>query len=90
MVSSDLLDVVLGVVFAWFILSLVCSALGESFNWLTRVRSKLLWRSLSQLFDSGVKAADARLRTLVLELPKGGDDRRPTATTEDSAFSGRR
>lgn len=86
MVSSDLLDVVLGVVFAWFVLSLVCSALGESFNWLTRVRSKLLWRSLSQLFDSGINAADARLRTAVIkrqpEDHKDRKDLRPTPKPE--------
>lgn len=87
MVSSDLLDVVLGVVLAWFLLSLVTSLLGESLAWLTRARSKLLWQSLSQLFDAGIDAADARVRTMMWRIPGATDDLRPAATTAPTVAS---
>jgi hypothetical protein len=87
MFSSDLVDVVIGVVFAWFLLSLAVSAVNESFTWLTRARAKLLWNALGQLFDDGVAAADARLRSIAVQLPKGGRDIRPVATTEASNLS---
>jgi hypothetical protein len=89
MLSSDLIDVIIGVVFAWFLLSLVVSVVNESFAWATKARAKLLWRALGQMFDDGVEAADARLRTLVVELPRGSDDPRPMATTEPSKLSER-
>ncbi|HWC67393.1 MAG TPA: hypothetical protein VG478_04940 [Acidimicrobiales bacterium] len=89
MLSSDLIDVIIGVVFAWFLLSLVVSAVNESVAWATKARAKLLWRALGQMFSAGVDAADARLRTLVVELPRGTDDMRPMATTEPSALSSR-
>jgi hypothetical protein len=89
MLSSDLIDVIIGVVFAWFLLSLVVSAVNESFAWATKARAKLLWRALAQMFSAGVDAADARLRTIVVELPRGTDDMRPMATTEPSALSSR-
>lgn len=79
MISSELLDVVIGVVFAWFVLSLVVSLLGEAFAWAAKTRSKLLWRSVGQLFDQGVAAADARLRSLLVTSPFGRDDIRPGA-----------
>ena len=87
MFSSDLVDVVIGVVFAWFLLSLAVSAVNESFTWLTRARAKLLWNALGRLFDDGVAAADGRLRSIAVQLPKGGRDLRPVATTEASNLS---
>ena len=87
MLSSDLIDVIIGVVFAWFLLSLIVSAVNESFTWATKARSKLLWRALGQMFDNGVKAADARLRTIVVELPRGTEDVRPMATTAPSQLA---
>jgi hypothetical protein len=77
MISSELLDIVIGVVFAWFVLSLVVSVLGEAFAWAAKTRSKLLWRSVGQLFDQGLQAADARLRSLLVKSPLGLDDVRP-------------
>jgi hypothetical protein len=87
MLSSDLIDVIIGVVFAWFLLSLIVSAVNESFSWATKARSKLLWRALGQMFDNGVKAADARLRTIVVELPRSTEDVRPMATTAPSKLA---
>jgi hypothetical protein len=90
MVSSDLIDIVIGVVFAWFLLSLIVSFVGEAFTYLSKTRSKLLWRSLSQIFDSNVKAADGRLRSLLFRVPFGRDDIRPVAKTEPSFGSNKR
>jgi hypothetical protein len=80
-ISSDLLDVVIGVVFAWLILSLIISLVGEGITWAFKTRSKLLWRSLSQLFDAEVNPANGRVKTM-LERHKASEDRRPRSEAE--------
>jgi hypothetical protein len=87
MISSELIDVVIGLVFAWFLLSLVVSGVNEALAWATRTRAKLLWRGVGQLLSAQVEAADARLRTLLVTMPRGVDDMRPAAETEASALS---
>ena len=84
---SQVLEVVIGVVFVWFLLSMAVSAVNQAFAWLTRVRAKLLWHSLAGLFEQEVKAPDARLRTLFWRMPAGRDDHRPISDTEPSATS---
>jgi hypothetical protein len=84
---SQVLEVVIGVVFVWFLLSMAVSAVNQAFSWLTRVRAKLLWHSLAGLFEQEVKAPDARLRTLFWRMPAGRDDHRPISDTEPSATS---
>ncbi len=54
---SQVLEVVIGVVFVWFLLSMAVSAVNQAFSWLTRVRAKLLWHSLAGLFDAGGEGA---------------------------------
>ena len=49
--NSDVLDVVIGVVFVWFLLSSLLSVTNEGFSLLTRLRAKHLWLGLGRLFD---------------------------------------
>jgi hypothetical protein len=84
---TGLVEVAIGVVFVWFLLSLIISAVNEAFTWATRLRSKLLWQSLARLFESELKAPEARLRDLAVRLPGGKDDHRPTSSGDPSALS---
>ena len=51
MVDSDWLDIAIGVVFVWFLLALVVSAINEGLNRVLAIRAKHLWRSLEQMLD---------------------------------------
>lgn len=90
---SEVLDVAIGVVFVWFLLSIAVSAVNEAFSWLTRLRAKQLWRSLAGIVDGTVKP-QARLRDLFWRVPVGVADYRPTvplaAGTDRSALSEKR
>lgn len=91
MFDSGILDLVIGIVFVWLLLSVAVSAVNQAFAWVTRVRAKLLWRTLSEVVDAGVRAPDGRFRTVFWRTPLGRDDARPVATgQEPSTFSARR
>lgn len=60
MVASDVLAVVIGLVFAWFLLSLLVSAGNGAIAWLFQIKAKDLWRVLGGLANTAV--ADVRLR----------------------------
>jgi hypothetical protein len=72
MIQSDVLDVAIGVVFVWFVLSLVISLANESIGLLTRVRAKYLWHGISELIDGQVGGLPTRLRDALLKVPFGG------------------
>ena len=55
-----MLDVVIGLVFVWFLLSLAVSAVNETFAWLTRVRAKQLWQAVARVVDDKVAPAPLR------------------------------
>lgn len=85
MLSSDVLEVVIGLVFAWFLLSLVVSALNEGVNWALRIKAKHLWQVLSSL--GGLGASGISLRAAV--TPRSDDDPRPetgSSPGENSPF----
>lgn len=91
---SEVLDVAIGVVFVWFLLSVAVSAVNEAFAWMTRMRAKQLWRSLACIVDGTVKP-QARLRDLLWRVPVGIADYRPAVSPNDpgadhSALSARR
>ncbi|MGZ4693884.1 MAG: hypothetical protein ACXWCM_15440 [Acidimicrobiales bacterium] len=54
MVSSEWLDIAIGVVFVWFLLALVVSVVNESINRAFAFRAKNLWRTLEQMLDNNV------------------------------------
>ncbi len=76
MVDSDLLNLVIGVVFAWFLLSVAVSAINDGLAGLFRIRAKHLWRNLARLFD-GTIATPSRLRDWAWSIPLGRADHRP-------------
>lgn len=84
---SDVLELVIAVVFVWFLLSLAVSAVNEAFSWITRLRAKQLWRSLAGIVDATVKP-EARLRDIFFRVPFGLSDYRPKVVDGDeTAFS---
>ena len=68
---SDVLDVAIGLVLAWFLLSLAVSAVNESIAWLLRARAKVLWRALGRLFTD--VDLTGKFSSLVLKLPDSAD-----------------
>jgi hypothetical protein len=88
--ASDVLDVVIGLVFVWFLLSLAVSGVNEAFAWLTRLRAKQLWQAVAKVADAKL-APEARLRDLVWRVPVGVVDYRPVVQQGDkSALSDKR
>lgn len=51
MLNSPWLDVAIGVVFVWFLLSIVVSAVNELINRVFAVRAKNLWMAFNQMLD---------------------------------------
>lgn len=64
------LDVVIGVVFVWFLLSLAVSAVNEGLVWATKVRAKHLWLALARAFEPD-RPLPRRLRDIAWNLPFG-------------------
>ncbi len=79
---SEILDVAIGLVLVWFLLSIAVSGINEAFSWLTRMRAKQLWRSLAGIVDSTVKP-QARLRDVLWRIPVGVSDYRPEVSPDD-------
>ena len=73
---SEILDVAIGLVLVWFLLSIAVSGINEAFSWLTRMRAQQLWRLLAGIVDSTVKP-QARLRDVLWRIPVGVSDYRP-------------
>ena len=78
---SEILDVAIGLVLVWFLLSIAVSGINEAFSWLTRMRAKQLWRSLAGIVDSTVKP-QARLRDVLWRIPVGVSDYRPEVSPD--------
>jgi hypothetical protein len=51
MFQNDLLDLAIGLVFVWFILSLVVSVVNEGFVLVFRIRAKHLWLGIGRLVN---------------------------------------
>ncbi len=49
MFQNDLLDLAIGLVFVWFILSLVISVVNEAIVLIFRIRAKHLWLGIGRL-----------------------------------------
>jgi hypothetical protein len=83
--QSDLLDVVIGVVFAWFLLSVVLSAVQEAFALVTRARAKNLWLGIGRLFDPS-SPLPRSLADVAFRLPVSGSlDLRPKTASDGQA-----
>jgi hypothetical protein len=86
MFQNDLLDLAIGLVFVWFILSLVISVVNEAFVLVFRVRAKHLWLGIGRLVSPRDGRYALRLWESVVSLPLGLDglDLRPRARRESS------
>lgn len=83
---GDVLDVAIGVVFVWFLLSVVLSAVNEGLALLTHVRAKHLWLGVGRLLDPAQSPLPRRFVDAAVHLPFGSrDDLRPSATDSGAA-----
>ena len=64
MLSSEWIDIALGVVVVWFLLALAVSAVNEAVIRLLAMRSKQLWLALNQLLDTPGHQRDPKWLTL--------------------------
>jgi hypothetical protein len=69
--QSDLLDVVIGVVFAWFLFSSVLFAVNEALVWATHVRSKYLWLAIGRMLDPSQSQLPRKFLDVSVLLPFG-------------------
>src|SRR6476659_5988835 len=91
MFQNDLLDLAIGLVFVWFILSLVVSVINEGFVLVFRIRAKHLWLGIGRLVNPRDGRYALRLWDSVVSLPLSsllpslqGFDLRPRARPESS------
>lgn len=83
MVQNDLLDVVIGVVFVWFLLSSVLSAVNEGIAFLTRSRAKHLWRGVGRLIEPELRRSGGLLDAAIGVHLKPSRDVRPFADAKE-------
>src|SRR6476660_7055874 len=89
MFQNDLLDVAIGIVFVWFVLSLVISVVNEGLGLLFRIRAKHLWLGIDRLLNPKTGKYARRFWDTVLFLPfsrwlSPDLDVRPTAIPDSS------
>jgi hypothetical protein len=87
--QSDILDLAIGLVFVWFLLSMLLSVLNEAFSLVFRVRAKHLWLGVGRLLKPATTPYARRFLDTVIFLPfsrlnKKGFDVRPLARPESS------
>ncbi len=76
--QSDLLDVLIGVVFVWFLLSVMLSGVNEAFSLVTHIRAKHLWLGIGRLLDPSRSKLPTRFLDATFNLPvRGKFDLRP-------------
>ncbi len=82
--QSDLLDVVIGVVFVWFLLSVMLSGVNEAFTLVTHIRAKHLWLGIGRLLDPARSTLPTRFLDATIRLPlMGRFDLRPVTPIGD-------
>lgn len=89
--QSDLLDVVIGVVFVWFCLSVMLSAVNEAFSLSTHLRAKHLWLGIGRLLDPSSSRLPRTFLDAVVRLPLlGRGDLRPRTASDGASSAARR
>jgi hypothetical protein len=77
-VNTDFLDVVIGIMFVWLLLSVVLSAMHEGLGLLTHLRSKYLWLGIGKVLNSSQALLPRRMLDVAVTLPfRGTLDVRP-------------
>ncbi len=69
MIQSELIDLAIGLVFVWFVLSLLISVINEAFALVFRIRAKHLWLGISRLLDPVNSSYSRRLWDTAVSLP---------------------
>lgn len=81
--QSELIDIGIGIVFVWFLLSMVLAAIGEGIALATHVRAKHLWLGLARLVDPSRTPLPRAFADAAINLPlRGRFDVRPKALTD--------
>jgi len=86
MFQNDLLDLAIGLVFVWFVLSLVISVINEGLVLLFRIRAKHLWLAIGRLVNPTEGKYARRLWDTLVRLPLSFRvfDLRPRAVTDSA------
>src|SRR4051812_37690740 len=87
--QSDVLDLAIGLIFVWFLLSMLVSVVNEAFALVFRLRAKHLWLAMGRLVRPKVAPYARRFLDTAILLPfsklnKKGFDVRPVARRESS------
>jgi hypothetical protein len=87
MFQNDLLDLAIGLVFVWFILSLLISVINEGFALVFRIRAKHLWLGIGRLLNPEEGKYSRKFWDTVIRLPfsRQNLDLRPIAQTGSAA-----
>jgi hypothetical protein len=84
-----LLDVVIGVVFVWFLLSVMLSGVNEAFTLVTHIRAKHLWLGIGRLLDPARSKLPTRFLDATIGLPvMGRFDLRPVTAPGEGRQNG--
>jgi hypothetical protein len=76
--QSDVMDVLIGVVFIWFMLSVMLAAVNEAFALATHLRAKHLWLGIGRLLDPAKAKLPLKFLDVTFRLPvQGKFDLRP-------------
>lgn len=74
------LDIVIGVVFVWFVMSVVLAGIGEGLSLASRLRAKHLWLGVARLTDAGKTPLPRTFADVAIKVPFGSRrDVRPKA-----------
>ena len=86
MFQNDLLDIGIGLVFVWFVLSLVISVVNDGIALLFRIRAKNLWLGIDRLLNPKTGKYARHLWDVVIFLPLSMKDLdvRPVARSNSS------
>ena len=69
MIQSEIIDLAIGLVFVWFVLSLLISVINEAFALVFRIRAKHLWLGIARLLDPVNSTYSRRLWDTAVSLP---------------------
>ena len=69
MIQSEIIDLAIGLIFVWFVLSLLISVINEAFALVFRIRAKHLWLGISRLLDPVNSTYSRRLWDTTVSLP---------------------
>ena len=85
MLQSELIELGIGLVFVWFLLSMLLTVINEALVLVLRIRAKNLWIGVGRLINPAVVQHSQRLWDTVWRLPfKRDHDFRPRARSESA------